>query len=88
MKMGDLVAAKEHFERALEIDKNVFGSDFDKNPEVAVHFSNLSLVLRELNDSEGALEKLEKALEIFQSSLGEDHPKTKITRKKLESLRR
>jgi len=53
---------------------------------VATDVNNLGGVLEDLGDLAGARKSYERALKIFQHFLGEDHPKTKLVRKNLESL--
>jgi Tfp pilus assembly protein PilF len=80
-----LAGARKSYERALEIDENVYGPD---HPEVATDVNNLGLALQKMGDLESARENLERSLEIFRHFLGEDHPTTKLARKNLESVRR
>jgi tetratricopeptide (TPR) repeat protein len=56
--------------KALEINKRSFGED---HVEYATTLGNLSNVLRNLDDYEGAKKGYLKALEINKRSFGEDH---------------
>ena len=83
-ELGDLAAARQCYDRALQIDEAAFGPD---HPEVATDVSNLGLLLRDLGDLAGAHQCLERALRIFRKFLGDNHPKTVLVRNKLESLK-
>jgi tetratricopeptide (TPR) repeat protein len=56
--------------KALEINKRSFGED---HVQYARSLENLSIVLRNLGDYEGAKKGYLKALEINKRSFGEDH---------------
>jgi tetratricopeptide (TPR) repeat protein len=56
--------------KALEIKKRSFGED---HVEYAITLGNLSGVLKDLGDYEGAKKGYLKALEINKSYFGEDH---------------
>ena len=81
--VGDLEGAKDHFQRALEIDEAALGPD---HPVVAIDVNNLGSVLKALGDREGAKAHYQRALNIFRKSLGDDHPKTRLAAKNLEVL--
>jgi tetratricopeptide (TPR) repeat protein len=68
----------------------VYGPD---HPNVAIDFNNLGNVLWDHGRRQGDLGKLqearklyERALKIFRTRLGDDHPQTKIVRRNLEYL--
>jgi tetratricopeptide (TPR) repeat protein len=58
--------------KALEINKRSYGED---HVEYARNLENLSIVLSNLGDYEGAKEGYLKALEINKRSYGENHVK-------------
>lgn len=60
-----------------------FGPD---HPRVARRVNNLGLVLKELGDLPGAKAALERALQILQKSLGDDHPNIRLVRENIDSL--
>jgi Tfp pilus assembly protein PilF len=66
-----LAGARKSYERALEIDENVYGPD---HPNVATIVNNLGGVLRALGDLAGARKSYERALEIDENVYGPDHP--------------
>jgi len=69
--IADYKGAKEHCERALEIDAKVYGSD---HPKVAIDFNNLGSVLEVMGDLAGAKNSYQQALEIEENVYGPDHP--------------
>ncbi|HPR66095.1 MAG TPA: tetratricopeptide repeat protein, partial [Methanothrix sp.] len=69
----------------LRIDEKVYGPD---HPQVAIRINNLGSVMQAMGDFEGAKVHFERALNIFQDRLGEEHPKTRLVRTNLESLKR
>jgi len=76
---GELEAAKEHFEKALEINTVCLGTE--NHTGIALIYVNLANVLREKErpEEEEAKEHFEKALEIFRTCLGtENHPSVAV----------
>jgi tetratricopeptide (TPR) repeat protein len=69
--IGDSKKAVDYFEKALEIDREVYG---EKHPDVATMLSNLGLAWDSLGDSKKAIEYFEKALKIDREVYGEKHP--------------
>ena len=69
-------AAKEQFQRAVDIRKAALGDD---HPEVANSLDGLGLTLRELWDLPEARNCFLRALAIRQAALGRDHPEVAIT---------
>jgi len=57
------------------------------HPAVAGDVVNLGSLLQSLGDLVGPRECLERALRIFRKSLGDDHWKTVVVRRILESLK-
>lgn len=82
--MGDLQGARAAFERALKIWESAFGGP--EHPQIAIGINNLGGVLRDVGDLHGARAAYQRALGILESTLGTQHPKTRLVRKKLESL--
>ena len=70
---GDLENALLQFQRALEIQTRVFGSE---HPSVAMSYFNMGLVYRSLGKAEEAREMFTKTYSIFLKVLGPDHPHT------------
>ena len=68
--LGDSKKAIEYFERALSIDKEIYG---ERHPSVATRFNNLGLAWNTLGDSKKAIEYYEKALSIDKEIYGERH---------------
>lgn len=66
-----LVRAAEYFNRALAINKNVYGSE---HPIVANNLNNLGNVLVALCDPTAARKHFERALSINESFYGPEHP--------------
>jgi tetratricopeptide (TPR) repeat protein len=64
--VADYKGAKEHYERALEIDEKVLGPD---HPNVAMHIGNLGRVLRDQGDLDEARENFERTLCISKNFL-------------------
>ena len=71
--MGELERARSKFERALEIDSEFYGTDFDES--IARDYNNIGSVLRDQGKLDEALTYFQKALEIDERTLGHDHPK-------------
>ncbi len=69
--VADYTGARDAYERALRIDKAVFGPD---HPNVARDVNNLGGVLQALGDLEGARAAFERALRIDKAVFGPDHP--------------
>jgi tetratricopeptide (TPR) repeat protein len=70
---GDLAGARRRFERALEIQSQVLGTDL--HPDVAASLHELAGVLQTQGDLAGARRHLERALEIKAQVLGTElHP--------------
>jgi tetratricopeptide (TPR) repeat protein len=67
--MGDCKAAKEGYERVIEIYKKQFG---EENIRYAKNLLNLSDVLRDLEEFKSAKEGYVKALEIYKKIFGEN----------------
>jgi tetratricopeptide (TPR) repeat protein len=66
-----LITARENHERALSINKTVYGPD---HPTVAGNLNNLGNVLTALCAPEQARKCFERALRINEASYGGDHP--------------
>ena len=81
--LGRLDEARGILERALRIDKAVFGPD---HPKVAIRLNNLGRLLEDFGEIDAAVPHLSRALEICRKVLGEDHPTTKIIRANLAAL--
>jgi len=69
--VGDYKKAITCFEKALEIDRKVYG---EEHPDVATRLNNLGLAWYSLGDCKKAVEYYEKALEIDGKVYGEEHP--------------
>ena len=72
---ANFAEAKRHYERALEIDREVYG---ENHPEVAIRLNNLGEVLRAMGKFEEAKGHFERALEIDREVYGENHPDVAI----------
>ena len=71
---GDLENALVQFQKALEIQIRVFGSD---HPDVAASYQNIGIVYGKKGDRAAATEMYTKAYHIFlKKQLGPDHPQT------------
>ena len=79
---GDLAGARPLFERALAIDKKVYGSD---HPEVAADLNNLALLLQAQGDLAGARPLHERSI-AMREALGPEHPDTARSLNNLASL--
>ncbi|MFN7929790.1 MAG: tetratricopeptide repeat protein [Blastocatellia bacterium] len=75
--------AQTNFERALLIDKALFGED---HPNVAIRMNNLASVLKNLGQLAEARSHFEQAIRIFTNSLGAAHPYTQAAQSNLMSL--
>lgn len=73
--ISDYVRARTVYERALQIDEAVFGSD---DPNVARDVNNLGLVLEDLGDYASAGTAYLRALRIYENALGPEHPNVAI----------
>jgi tetratricopeptide (TPR) repeat protein len=82
--LGDSKKAVDYFEKALEIDREVYG---EKHPDVATRLSNLGSAWYSLGDSKKAIEYTQQAYTIFQEILGDQHPNTKIVKENLEAIK-
>ncbi|XP_044174523.1 uncharacterized protein LOC114977301 [Acropora millepora] len=69
--MGTFEEGKRHFERALDLELQLFGSE---HPDVALSYNNLATVLSHQGDLKQAKEYHERALSIRQETLGPQHP--------------
>jgi len=67
----DMEKAVMYYEKALEIDREIFG---DTHTDVARDLVGLGLTLDTLGDSRKAVEYYEKALKIDKKVYGENHP--------------
>ena len=67
---GDLENDLVQYQKGLEIQTRVFGSD---HPDVAVSYTNIGNVYYRQGQYERALENHQKALEIFIKVSGQDH---------------
>jgi len=63
--------AKQAYERAIKIGEATFGPD---DLRVAIHVTNLGLVLKDLGDLAGARQCCECALRTDETAFGPDHP--------------
>ena len=70
-KMGKFEEGKRHFERALALKLQLFGSE---HPSVATAYNNLATVLHDQGDLNQAKEYHERALAIMLRTLGPQHP--------------
>ena len=68
---ADLEGAKEHYNRALTIDKVVYGPD---HPKVAIRVNNLGYVFQQQGRLGDAREHYNRALEIGEAVYGPNHP--------------
>lgn len=84
MDMGFSKKAVEYYEKALAIDREVYG---EKHPSVATDLNNLGSAWDSLGDSKKAVEYYEKAHQIFHEILGPDHPYTISAKKALHYLK-
>jgi tetratricopeptide (TPR) repeat protein len=74
-QLGELPAARENLERALEIAERVRGPE---HLDVAAIRSQLGDVLQELGDLAGARAQYERALGITEAALGSEHPEVGV----------
>ena len=68
---GDYAAAREHHERALQIQERLFGAD---HPRVAMTLGNLANALAEQGEYAKARAYYERGLSIQENSVGAHHP--------------
>jgi tetratricopeptide (TPR) repeat protein len=83
--MGELDRAHKEMKIAEEIDTSCFG---DRHPSVARDVYGLGSLLADQKDTIVAMGHITLALDIFEENYGKDHPKTRMARKKLDSLTR
>jgi tetratricopeptide (TPR) repeat protein len=69
--VGDNNEAIKCFEKALKIDKKIYG---EEHPDVARRLNNLGGAWYALGDAKKAIEYYEKALKIDKKIYGEEHP--------------
>ena len=72
---AEYAEARSHYERALEIDEQVYGAD---HPQVAIDLNNLAGVLQDLGELAQARSHFERALEISEQVYGADHPNVAV----------
>ena len=70
---GDLENALVQYQKSLEIQTRVFGSD---HPDVATSYQNLAVVYQRQGNHVQTKEMVTKAYHIFLKVLGPDHPQT------------
>ena len=70
---GELHESSQHFKRALQAARRRFKEIKGVHPVVATACTNLALVYSAQGDRQAALRYTERALEIRQQCLGEDH---------------
>ena len=70
---GDLENALVQYQKGLEINTRVFGSD---HPDVAASYQNIGIVYGKKGDRAAATEMYTKAYHIFLTVLGPHHPRT------------
>ncbi len=68
---GNYDTARDYFERALESDLKLVGSD---HPNVAVHWNNLGDLWRKQGNNPKAIAYYEKSLNSFLKTIGPEHP--------------
>ena len=68
---GDYDTARDYFEKALESDLKLVGSD---HPNVAVHWNYLGDLWRKQGNSAKAIGYYEKSLDSFLKTIGPEHP--------------
>jgi serine/threonine protein kinase/Flp pilus assembly protein TadD len=73
MREQQWALAKQSYERALEIDKRVFGDD---HPRLAVYLGNLAIVAQSMGDLKLAESLSREALERNVRAYGDRHPET------------
>jgi len=77
-RKGDLENALVQYQKGLEIQTRVFGSD---HPDVAVSYQNLAAVYQRQGNHVQTKEMATKAYHIFLKVLGPDHPHTQMSSK-------
>ena len=82
-RMGEYVKAEPLYQRALEIDRNVFG---EENPKTAASLNNLAGLYLQKGEYAKAEPLLQKTLEIRKEKLGPDHPETASSFNNLAAL--
>ena len=75
---GDLENALVQYQKALEIQTRVFGSE---HPDVATSYQNLAAVYHRQGNHVQTKEMATKAYHIFLKVLGPDHPYTQMSSK-------
>ena len=79
----ELDDARQLFERALSIDKSIFG---EKNIDIGRDSYKLGLIHYKLGDKIQALKYLNDAFEIYCDAFGENHKYTEKVQKSLKEL--
>ncbi|MFQ6113014.1 MAG: tetratricopeptide repeat protein, partial [bacterium] len=82
--LGDAKKAVQYFEKALEIDLNIFG---DKHPKVVEKYYIMGEICKSSGDKNKAIKYYEKTVEIVKTVLGNNHPFTQEVQKKLDELK-
>ncbi|XP_044174637.1 uncharacterized protein LOC114947485, partial [Acropora millepora] len=82
-KMGTFEEGKRYFERSLDLEIQVLGSE---HPYVASSYNNLANVLSDQGDLKQAKEYHERALAIKQQTLGPQHPRVASSYNNLASV--
>lgn len=67
------VPAKQTYERALAIDRDILGSD---HPRVASHLHNLAIVAQNMGDLKRAESLYREAIDSEERTFGDQHPET------------
>ncbi len=70
-KMADYPSAEKALQRAVELDKQVYGGD---HPEIARGLNDLAMVLRAMGRSREAAEFMTESLRLYQKINGPGHP--------------
>jgi serine/threonine-protein kinase len=65
--------AKQTYERALAIDRNILGND---HPRVASHLNNLAIVAQNMGDLKQSENLYREAIASEESAFGDQHPET------------
>ncbi|MGC1119890.1 MAG: tetratricopeptide repeat protein [Candidatus Methanofastidiosia archaeon] len=81
---GNSKKAVEYFEKALDIDREIYG---EHHPAVATRYNTLGLAWYALGDSRKAIDYYEKSYKIFQNTYGDQHPHTKTVKEALDILK-
>jgi tetratricopeptide (TPR) repeat protein len=67
------VLAKQTYERALKIDRDILGND---HPRVASHLQNLAIVAQNMGDLKRAESLYREAIDSEERAFGDQHPET------------